>query len=164
MRRQIVKETVNENGEEKKRLAPSVYITCLLGTREASRLRENFDFKEPKDKKIASILAVRDYWTQTHTAESIGLERSTISRWKKDDSIYKEAFEDSFEKVTDDLRVIVQQNARGEIELDKTRALMIFFELKRRDPTYRENYQIQHEVSDRLAKILERHQELMAGK
>ena len=96
-------------------------------------------------------------WTISHTAKAVGVTRGTVYQWRKNDVEFDRAFKEADEEVTDDLRKIVQEIARGMLEkCSVPRLNMIFFELKRRDPTYRETYKHEHDIGDRLAAVLER--------
>ncbi len=72
-----------------------------------------------------------------HTADKIGRDIATIKRWREADPDFDQAVMDLYEKSTQRLRENIFLRAQN--PNDRFSAILAMFEMKRRDPSYRDH-------------------------
>lgn len=73
-------------------------------------------------------------------AAKIGRTMQTIGVWRKDDADFDQAVLDAYDHSTASLRQMIYKRSMD--RLDKSSATLAIFEMKRRDPEYRDRFDV----------------------
>lgn len=93
------------------------------------------------DQKQQFLDAMARGLTITEACAEAVMGRSTAYDLRKTDKAFAEAWDDAYEAGTDTLRAEVRKRAMAK---DKPSDILLMFELKRRDPSYRESFKHEH--------------------
>lgn len=89
-------------------------------------------------KREAFLDAYRRTGTIKAACELTQLTRSRVAIWRKDDPEFALAFDTAVVEYTEHLERIVHQRAEDKSDI------LLMFALKKRDPSYRENFKMEH--------------------
>lgn len=92
--------------------------------------------------------------THKEMAAAAGISIRTIQDWRQKDEKFAVELAAAEKEGTDVLVAQLRQCALGEIQMTQQQMLSAFFLVKKRDPSYRENYKFEHTVSEGLAGAL----------
>jgi len=106
-------------------------------------------------KKKAVLEKIAEGATLAEAADHVGISRRVLYDWRHgSDEKFKVAFHDAYEASTDKLKKMCWELAADKEQPAQTRALMLFFLMKQRDPTFRDNNKVEHSVAPGLGKTL----------
>lgn len=89
-------------------------------------------------KREAFLDAYRKTGTIKAACDLIGLSRARVAVWRKQDPEFSLAFDTAVTEYTEHLERIVHQRAEDKSDI------LLMFALKKRDPSYRENFKMEH--------------------
>ena len=105
-----------------------------------------------KKRLICELVAAAK--TQKEQAAAAGVSVRTIQDWRVKDEKFAVELSDAEKEGTDVLVAQLRQCALGEIQMTQQQMLSAFFLVKKRDPSYRENYKFEHTLNEGLAGAL----------
>lgn len=97
-------------------------------------------------KKDAYLKAFKRLGGQIAAADAVGISRTTVWEWRKDDPEFAEAYDSIEEQDTQELERAARKRAQGKSDL-----LAMFFLKARRPATYRDNVKVEHSGTVTLA-------------
>jgi hypothetical protein len=105
--------------------------------------------KRTKQKARRVLDILREGGTIKEACDAVHMSRSTLHEWRTDDPEFAAEVEAAIEDGTDVLAGIARDRAKEKSDL------LLMFILKKRDPSYRDNHQVQVEVGDNLTGLFE---------
>jgi hypothetical protein len=110
--------------------------------------------KTAENKKLV-LEQIANGATLGEAADYVGVSRRVLYNWRHGpDEKFKVAFADAYDRSTDKLKAMAWQIAEDPETPSRDRILMLFFLLKQRDPSFRDNSKLEHALSPGLGKTL----------
>jgi len=106
------------------------------------------------EKKKQVLVLIAEGATLGEAAEHVGVGRRTLYDWRQQDEKFALAFNDAYERSTDKLKKMLWQMVEDAETPSRDRLLGMFFLLKQRDPSFRDNSKIEHALPAGLAQSL----------
>jgi hypothetical protein len=84
------------------------------------------------------LKAYAEHGTVYKACQAANVRRKDVLKWKADDARLQQRFEDAEKQFTEKLENIAHERAAEKSDL------LLMFTLKKRDPSYRENFKMEH--------------------